>query len=96
MADVGIIGEHVVGVGLSSGKSYEFGEGGVPEAVIPQKDWGKGNGGGGDTHNHFYIQAVDAKSFSDLVRRNPGAIVGVVGEDLKGNGPLRSAMRSAL
>ncbi|MCP3943223.1 MAG: phage tail tape measure protein [Desulfobacteraceae bacterium] len=41
MAGGGVINEHVVGVGLSSGSSYEFGEGGVPEAVIPKKAWGR-------------------------------------------------------
>lgn len=40
MAGGGIINEHVVGFGLKSGASYEFGEGGIPEAVVPKKYWG--------------------------------------------------------
>ena len=41
MAGGGIIGEHVVGRGLSSGKSYEFGENG-PEAVLNKSQIGGG------------------------------------------------------
>jgi hypothetical protein len=35
MGDGGVINEHVVGVGLRSGASYEFGERGIPETVTP-------------------------------------------------------------
>lgn len=49
MADGGMINEHVKGIGMSSGASYEFGEGGVPEAVLPSKYFGGRNGQGGST-----------------------------------------------
>ncbi len=35
LANGGIINEPIVGMGLSSGKSYAFGEGGIPEMVMP-------------------------------------------------------------
>jgi len=40
MAGGGVVKEHVVGVGLSSGASYEFGEGGIPEIIAPTEYWG--------------------------------------------------------
>lgn len=98
MADGGIINEHVVGLGLSSGRSYEFGEGGSPEAVVPKKDWnvnrGSNNNNGGDTH--IYIQANDAKSFNDMVRRNPSEILVTVGKAFKSNSNLRGIVRRTI
>ena len=70
--------------------------GDVPEAVIPLKN-GKIplEGGGGNTiHNHFYnINAVDAPSFVDLCRRNPGGILSAIGEDAKGAGMMRNIIK---
>lgn len=40
------------------------------------------------------INAVDAQSFAMLVRRNPEAIIGVVGENMKRNGSLRGISRA--
>jgi hypothetical protein len=40
------------------------------------------------------INAVDAQSFAMLVRRNPEAIIGVVGENMSRNGSLRSISRA--
>ena len=78
------IGEHVVGVGLSSGRSYEFGEEG-PEVVSP-------NLGGNVTIN---ISAVDAVSFVDLCERNPGAILGPLTTALKyRTGGINNLIRS--
>lgn len=55
------------------------------------------NGGGEKSVvNNFVIQAADAKSFSDMVKRNPGAIVGAVTQDLRFAGGSRSAMRKYL
>lgn len=47
----------------------------------------------GETHHHYYIQAVDARSFSELVERNPGAIARSIGQSLRTGGPLRDAIR---
>lgn len=51
---------------------------------------------GQTVENHYYIQAVDARSFSDLVQRNPGAIASVIGSSMRTGGPLRDAIRNHL
>jgi len=71
-----------------------------PEAILPLTrtsggDLGvKTEGGGGGTT--IIINAVDAKSFDDMIRRNPGSIVRVVNDELISNGGLRSTMRRTL
>lgn len=35
-----------------------------------------GDGGGGDTHHHYHINAMDARSFRDWARRNPHEVAG--------------------
>jgi len=50
-------------------------------------------GGGGDVYN-INIKAVDAKSFADLARQNPQAIIGPVDDHLKRGGGLRNTIRS--
>ena len=46
--------------------------------------------------NNFNIVAADAKSFTDMVRRNPEAITGVVSKDMGRAGSTRTAMRRYL
>jgi TP901 family phage tail tape measure protein len=46
-----------------------------------------------EVHYHYYINAIDTKSFADTVKRNPGAIVDVTNRNLKGNGVLRGTVR---
>jgi len=41
-----------------------------------------------DIHNYYYIQAVDAKSFADMIERNPGAMIKVLHENKRQGGPL--------
>ena len=71
MAGGGIINEHVKGIGMSSGASYEFGEAGVPEAVVPKNSWSdKSPGSGGQqtkstiVHNTFYVTPDQAGNIS--------------------------------
>gem|GEM_PF-6573593 len=66
------------------------------ERILNRQEAREYGQGGGATYNenHFHINAVDAQSFAMLVRRNPEAIVGVVGENMKRNGALRSISRS--
>jgi len=72
MAGGGIINEHVVGVGMTSGASYEFGEAGVPEAVVPKNSWGgKSSGGTGGqqtkstiVHQTFYVSPDERGNIS--------------------------------
>ena len=42
---------------------------------------------------NLYIYANDAKSFADMVRRNPEAIVSVLVDDYRGNGIMRRLVR---
>lgn len=60
------------------------------EAVIPKDAVG---GGAGDTN--VFIYAVDAKSFEDMCRRNPGAINSQVLQSLRDN-KTRSEIKSLL
>ena len=60
------------------------------EAVIPKDAVG---GGAGDTN--IFIYAVDAKSFEDMCRRNPGAINSQVLQSLRDN-KTRSEIKSLL
>ncbi|TAN40798.1 MAG: phage tail tape measure protein [Nitrospirae bacterium] len=80
-----------------------IGEGDYNEAVIPLPDGKRvpvslsGNTGGSNTIllMPITINAVDAKSFYDMCKRSPGAIMEPVLNGLKGNGVLRQAIRSS-
>jgi len=62
-----------------------------PEAVMPLSRLSTGElgvkttGDGSEGGNYIYINAVDAKSFEDMCRRNPNAIIGPVTRGLKAN-----------
>ena len=86
MAGGGVINEHVLGVGTSSGKSYEFGESGS-EVVIPQNKMGSGS-----KTTNIFIQAVDPRSFTKLVEENPEGIISVVDKSIMENGQLRHSI----
>jgi hypothetical protein len=60
------------------------------ERVIP-----KGGQAGGQAVI-VNIQANDAKSFQDMVNRNPGAILGPIMDSLRRGGAMRTAMRTNL
>jgi tape measure domain-containing protein len=55
LGDGGVITEHVVGRGMSSGREYHIGERGTPEHVIPADKLG---GGGGDTYLHVDVHVA--------------------------------------
>ena len=75
------------------------------EAIMPLKRTSSGDlgvlsagggeeGGGGGTIQ-LYIMAADAKSFTDMVKRNPEAIIGPFIKELKGgHQELRATIRS--
>jgi len=67
-----------------------------PEAVIPLKNVANAPREERTVINHFVINAVDAKSFEDLVRRNPGVILNLVAEDAERNGPTIQAIRRSV
>lgn len=99
-ADGGVVNSPMIfpfasGIGL-------MGEAG-PEAIMPLKrgvdgklgvsaDCSGGSGGATIIHN-YYIQAVDAQSFADVCRRNPGAITGVFAQDYTNNGVTRKVVK---
>lgn len=73
---------------------YHGGLGSDEQATILQKGEGVFTPGqmralgaamGGDTNYNIFITANDAKSFEDMCRRNPGAIIGPVTQGLKDN-----------
>ena len=75
-----------------------IGEGGMNEAVVPLPD-GKSipvEGGGGDTYN-INITALDSKSFLDMTRRNPQAIIIPIQEGInRGDSGLRNSLKRAV
>jgi hypothetical protein len=72
----------------------EIGPGTVPALNNGRIPIEGGGSQGVITHYHVYsIQAVDAPSFIDLCRRNPNAILSVVGEDANGAGTMRNVIR---
>lgn len=90
MADGGIINEPVVGIGLKSNSSYLLGESG-PEAVVPTGAMG------GGSNVSVNISAVDSKSVTDLMRRNPQAIIGPLVKAMNGGDRgLSTSMRMAV
>ena len=91
----GHIGEQVRGIGMQSGKSYEFHPN---ETVIP--DSSLGNAGRGANLNNkidINIIAVDAASFADMTNRNPEAIITPIMQGISdGNMPLINAIRGVV
>jgi hypothetical protein len=66
------------------------------EAVIPaNQNKGGGTEGKGGSNYNITIIAADARSFSDLIKRHPEAIVGVVQENIKRGGSLKTTVRGA-
>jgi hypothetical protein len=70
------------------------GEGGEREWIVPESKIGRG-GSQGTTVIHFHINAVDAESFINLCKRNPGGILSAVGNDIKTAGGMRSMIKSS-
>jgi len=87
----GWVTEPVVGVGLRTGAGYSFAENGPEFVANPRRGQL-----GGDTYN-INIMAVDSKSFADLARRNPQAIIGPFREALRrGDRGLRADLAGAI
>ena len=63
-----------------------------PEAIIPlgsHKISSPSVTGGDNAPTFIYISAMDAKSFSEFIRRNPGPIINTIGRDNRKRGTLR-------
>jgi len=70
------------------------------EAVVPLPD-GRSipvdmRGGGRGSISNIYIQAIDPKSFSEVIKRNPESIIKIITDDLDVYGPLTNQMRGTL
>lgn len=69
-----------------------------PEAVMPLKRTADGSlgvqsEGGGVTHITMNINAVDSRSFVEMMRSNRASVESIVVENIMKNGALRSAIR---
>jgi TP901 family phage tail tape measure protein len=69
-----------------------------PEAVMPLKRGADGSlgvqsEGGGGTHITMNINAVDSRSFVEMMRSNRASVESIVVENIMKNGALRSAIR---
>lgn len=97
-AEGGTISEPIFGIG-KSGRHYLFGEAGAEE-VIPHSKISKVSGSltnSSETTLNVNIIAADARSISDMMRRNPGAIIGPLREALQsGNHGLIGDIRSVV
>ena len=91
MAEGGMINEPVAGVGLKSQTPYLLGEQG-PEAVIPEDKLS-----GGSQQVNVTISAVDAKSFNQLMKENPQAVIGPIINAINGGDRgLNNSLRLAV
>lgn len=63
------------------------------EAVIPKDQVGGQQSGG---NYNITINAVDTRSFSEYIRRNPAPIIEAVNRNVRGNGMLRGAIRGTM
>lgn len=69
-----------------------------PEAIMPLKRGADGSlgvqsEGGGGTHITMNINAVDSRSFVEMMRSNRASVESIVIENIMKNGALRSAIR---
>ena len=69
-----------------------------PEAVMPLKRGADGSlgvqsEGGGETHITMNINAVDSRSFVEMMRTNRASVESIVVENIMKNGAVRAAMR---
>jgi tape measure domain-containing protein len=94
LAGGGVISEPVLGVGARSGSGYLLGESG-PEAITPLS--GSGGGTGGPTNININISAIDSKSVTELLMKNPQAITGPIVEAINsGDRGLSNSLRMAV
>lgn len=71
-----------------------------PELVVPKSKLGQlgtgtyGMGGGSGQETYVYINAVDSKSFVEMLNRNPDAITTIVHKSMDRNQSIRHRIRS--
>lgn len=72
-----------------------------PEAILPLARTGSGDLGvkteGKETkETNIFINAVDSKSFSEMIERDPGSIVAAVETAIRENSSIRKTMKGAM
>ena len=71
------------------------------EAIMPltrtsDGDLGVKTQGGNDQATTIIINAIDSKSFAEVVKRNPQSIVTVIGDAMKDRTGLRNVMKGTM
>ncbi|MEG1501967.1 MAG: hypothetical protein RR203_02500 [Synergistaceae bacterium] len=90
----GIVGQNGKKWGLRSDETLAKLQ--TNEAVLSRKDMASlsgGGAGGGETHVHLNVQAIDSKSFRDFMTDNRGVLEGVVLDNISRNGSIRKAIQ---
>ena len=94
MADGGSISEHIVGRGLKSGRTYEFGERskyGEFEDVVPRNKMSMHNSGQSVTFSMpININALDTRSGVDFIMQNQKLIETNMLRSMRNNKSIRN------
>lgn len=97
MAGGGYIGEDILGIGKTSGRSYEFHN---DEVILPASKV-RGSGGGGSTvvHHHHYqfeVTAFDAKSVEEMLTSQSDHLGGIMSRQMNDNTHLRGVTKAVV
>jgi hypothetical protein len=99
MADGGVISEPVIGKGLESGKTYNFGERakyGESEIVAPMKKLQKSAPGSKVTYNMpIHLSAIDTQSGVEFLTKHSDTIQGQLTRNLRKNKPVRKGIQNS-
>ena len=90
MADGGVIREPIFGIG-QSGQTYNFGEGGKPEFVIPADKMGGSNL---NFTMAVTVQAIDSKSGMQFLKENAAGVADAMIDQLKHSPALSRFVRN--
>jgi hypothetical protein len=99
MADGGVIKEHVVGKGMQSGQTYNFGENakyGENEIVAPMRKLQKSAPQNKFSyHMPIHISAIDTQTGIQFLMKNSDVIQGQMVKNLKQNKPIRKGIQNS-
>jgi len=68
----------------------------MPLTRTSDGDLGVKTQGGNDQATTIIINAIDSKSFAEVVKRNPQSIVTVIGDAMKDRTGLRNVMKGTM
>ena len=99
MANGGVISEPIVGKGLESGTTYNFGERakyGENEIVAPMKKLQRSTGSRKvEYHMPIHLSAIDTQSGVQFLMKHSDTIQGQLAKNLKQNKPIRKGIQNA-